>query len=367
MLNRLYQTILLFLLFLLFVSAASALETAKKPIFSVPFTVGAQFYDYQNYHQVPYLHGGIDLCAPAGSVVICPVSGQVEVNSYEIDAGNQPHRFVYKRKPFKQTFVSNTRYLEVTVTDSDKNTWMFRHIEPSSVPAEVFTAAENRGQIPAGTIIGRVARWILPVKPEPGLYHHIHLEIIASSGEYLNPADFIDTGKDYYPPTIQQIFLVDFDRNQAFAGTMHPVAAGKISIIAGLTDRMNRAAYLHGVYSAQVELLHFSENTQQWRQIKSYQAYRFDRLPIIGDRSQLAEVIYRDRIFYRGRPIQANGNDGPRFFLLNLTAGESKRGYHSYNGLDTRDLANGYYRVIVKVTDRAGNERSAEQDFIVRN
>lgn len=364
MLNRLLQTILLFLLL---ASSASGQDAEKKPIFSVPFTVGAQFYDYQNYHQVPYLHGGIDLCAPAGSEVICPVSGQVEVNSYEIDAGNQPHRFVYKRKPFKQTFVSNTRYLEVAVTDNARNTWMFRHIEPSSVPSEVFTAAEYRGLIPAGTIIGRVARWILPVKPEPGLYHHIHLEIIASSGEYLNPADFVATGKDYYPPTIQQIYLVDFGRNQSFIGSTQPVVTGKISIIAGLTDRMNRAAYLHGVYSAQVELLHFSENEKQWRQIKNYQAYRFDRLPIIGDRSQLASVIYRDRIFSQGRTVQANGNDGPRFFLLNLTAGESKRGYHSYNGLDTRDLANGYYRVIVKVADLAGNERSSQQDFIVRN
>jgi hypothetical protein len=336
-------------------------------IFKTSFSIGAQFYDYQNYQQIPYLHGGMDLCAPAGTEIFTPVSGTLSVNAYRIEAGNDPARFVYHRKNFHQGEVSDTRYLEVSIVDQDGNNWMFRHVDPMSVSDEIFMHAREKKAIEAGTCIGRIARWILPVKPEPSLYHHIHLEIVASSGHYLNPADFVATSRDYYPPSIAGIYLVSFDRDQAFSQYPHPIVKGKISIIAGLTDRMNKAAFLHSVYSAEVDLQSFSASENQWRIVKNYQAYRFDRLPIIGDRTQLAKVIYRDSIVVGQKRIFANGNDGPRFFLLNLTAGDIKRGYDSYNGLETRDLPNGFYRLQLKVSDRAGNEKTAFQDFIIKN
>lgn len=357
----------LLLIFFCLGMASNLFADGLPAIFKVPFTIGAQFYDYQNYQQVPYLHGGMDLCAPEGSEVMVPVSGLVSVNTYRITAGKEPHQFIYQRRPFKQTDVSDTRYLEVAVVDANGNNWMFRHIDPKSVPAEIFTLAQNRTPVASGTVIGRVAGWILPVKPEPALYHHIHLEIVAADGSYLNPADFVATSKDYYPPALQGIYLVSFDKDQAFTNYPHPVVRGKISIIAGVSDRMNRAAYQHSVYSAQVELLQFVKESQTWKKIRNYLAFKFDRLPIIGDRTRLSNVIYRDSIVVGQQRIFANGNDGPRFFLLNLTAGDTRRGYDSYNGLDTRDMANGFYRVSVKVTDRAGNEKSAFQDFLIKN
>lgn len=348
-------------------AAFSAQAKELPSIFKVPFTVGAQFYDYQNYQQIPYLHGGMDLCAPAGTEIFAPVSGKVTVNAYRIEASSTPARFVYHRRRFNRGEVSDTRYLEVSIFDKEGNNWMFRHVEPRSVSDEMFNLALTGKPIEVGTCIGRVARWILPVKPEPSLYNHIHLEIVASSGHYLNPADFVATSRDYYPPAITGIYFVSFDQDQAFSQYPHPVVKGKISIIAGVTDRMNKAAYLHSVYSVEVELQSFSAAENQWQLLKRYQAYRFDRLAIIGDRTQLAKAIYRDSIVVGQKRIFANGNDGPRFFLLNLTAGDIRRGYDSYNGLETRDLPNGFYRMQLKVSDRAGNEKTAFQDFVIKN
>jgi hypothetical protein len=68
-----------------------------------------------------------------------------------------------------------------------------------------------------------------------------------------------------------------------------------------------------------------------------------------------------------GRKLQANGSDGPRIFLLNLSAGNVKRGYDSFNCLDTRGLENGFYRLTVKAFDRAGNDKTSFQDFVIKN
>lgn len=355
------------------VAIHDAFQTKTQPknilpsIFKSPFSIGAQFYDYQNYHGIPYFHGGMDICAPAGTDVIAPISGLVRVSTYKIDAGAKPHRFSYLRKNFRLSDTSQTRYLEVSIKDEYANLWMFRHIDPKSVPSEVFKLAEKNIPIPVGTKIGEIAPWHLPIKPEPGNYHHIHLEILASDTSYLNPADFVSTGKDYYRPAIKGIFFLKHNSEEGFSGNPHPVVKGKIDLIAMVNDRMNSSSYKHSVYSASWKLEQIMDDNSLMPAIAKVNSYRFDRLPIKGERIQLSKVIFRDRMDLGGKKVLANGNNGPRIFLLNLTAGNVKGGYDSYNCLDTRSLVNGLYRCTIKICDRAGNEKKASQDFHISN
>jgi hypothetical protein len=205
------------------------------------------------------------------------------------------------------------------------------------------------------------------VLPEPALYDHIHLEIIASDGRYLNPADYVATNQDYYPPLIHKLFLVKHGSDQAFNGSLRPVVHGKIDVIAMVNDRMNRSAYQHAVFAAKYSLEKINDDESFNQVIEEQQAYKFSTLPFTGERIQLSKVIYRDQIYVNRRRFYANANDGPRIFLLNLTAGTVKKGYSASNCLDTRILEDGLYRLNVTVADQAGNTRQSSINFFIKN
>ncbi len=361
------QTILLATL-LCFALPITLFASERPAIYKVAFDVGAQFYDYQNYQNIPYFHGGLDLCAPAGTDVYTPVSGRVSVNDYKIDASASPHRFSYRRTTFRRGMTSNTRYLEVAVVDEKGNNWMFRHIDPGSVPAEIFAAAESGRPVVAGSKVGQVARWNQPVFPENRNYNHIHLEIIAPDGTYLNPAALVATVKDYYPPVIHNVYAAIHGSDEAAMldgnnRTLH----GKVDIIIGANDRMNRAAYQHAIYQAVWSLDRLNADGSATSQIPEQEVFRFDRLPFTGERVQFSLVIYRDSLRLGNGRVRANAADGPRFFLINLTSGTTASGYSASNHLDTTSLANGRYRLNIKVTDSAGNPRQKSVEFQIRN
>ncbi|OGK06005.1 MAG: hypothetical protein A2W80_00905 [Candidatus Riflebacteria bacterium GWC2_50_8] len=351
---------------ILFVSSAFA--GSLPAIYKVAFNVGAQFYDYQNYQNIPYFHGGLDLCAPAGTDVFTPVSGRVTVNDYKIVASANPHRFSYQRTTFRRGMTSNTRYLEVAVVDESGNSWMFRHIDPLSVPAEIFAAAGSGRAVAAGSKIGQVARWHQPVFPEKRNYDHIHLEIIGADGTYHNPAHFVATTKDFYPPVIHSIYAARHGSDEAAAlDDNNRTLSGKIDLVAGVNDRMNLAAYQHSIYIAAWSLDRLHNDGSTTNQLPEREVFKFDRLPFTGERIQLSTTIYRDSLRIGSGRIRSNGADGPRFFLVNLTSGTSSDGYSPDNQLDTTQLANGRYRLNLKVSDFAGNPRHKSVEFQIKN
>ncbi|PKL39409.1 MAG: hypothetical protein CVV41_21030 [Candidatus Riflebacteria bacterium HGW-Riflebacteria-1] len=354
--------------FLLFALPLAGAAAELPAIYKVAFDVGAQFYDYQNYQNIPYFHGGLDLCAPAGTEVFTPVAGRVSVSDYKIVASANPHRFSYQRTPFRRGMTSNTRYLEVSIVDANGYSWMFRHIDPGSVPAEVFAAAESGKSVTAGSKIGKVARWHQPVFPEKRNYDHIHLEIIGPDGAYCNPAAFTGTVKDYYPPVIHTVYAARHGTDDAVAlDANNRTLSGKINLVIGANDRMNRAAYQHAIYRAVWSLDRLGDNGSATSQIPEQEVFKFDRLPFTGERVQLSTVIYRDSLRVDTGRIRANGADGPRFFLIDLTSGTSSKGYAPTNHLDTTLLANGRYRLNISVSDLTANARQKSVEFQIKN
>jgi hypothetical protein len=360
---------LFFLALLLVALLPDAQASEKLPsIFTTAFFIGAHYSDYQNYHNVPYIHGGLDLCAPAGTDVSTPVSGIPAVSDYKITATLSPHRFAYSRRPFRSGETSSTRYLEVAITTPDKTVWMFRHIDTTSIPKAIFNAAEKKITVPAGTVIGRIGLWPYRVLPEKKSYDHVHLEIVASDGAFLDPARFIDCGKDYYPPLIHSVFAARHTTSEALLlDANNQTISGKTDLIISVDDRMNQSAYRHSVYRASWSLEALETDGSTSEVVSLHEALHFSTLPFKGDRTQLSTVIYRDYLATgRGR-IQANGNHGPRIFLLNLTSGKPPAKYSASNCLDTTELKNGKYRLRIVVADRAGNTREKTVEFRIKN
>lgn len=362
----------LFLFTCLFTSHNS-LEATELRIYEqeVPIKVGAHFYDYQNYHNIAYFHGGLDLVAPAGTKVYTPIEGRVEVLDYTINATLNPPSFVYKRKPFKKGTISNTRYLEVAITNETRQeTWMFRHINPSSIPDEIFTAAENNTIVKAGTKIGKVAAWIQPVLPEKPNYDHIHLEILDFDQNYINPGLHLNLGKDFYPPTIKELYVLDTNTNEAvpYSAIGSKAISGKIKLGLLANDRMNSSRYLHAMYKATWTIYRLNSNEEK-EEILSEKIFQFDKLPFKGDRTQLSKIIYYDSLKLKASSnrVRANGNDGPRIFLINLTCGSIEKGYSDESCLDTTKLDNGEYELMVEVEDFCSNKRSKSYKFNIFN
>lgn len=358
----------LFILLAPAVSSVCKAEDERPAIFKATFEVGGQFYDYQNYQNVPYFHGGLDLCAVAGTEVFTPVSGLVEVNDYKITASIEPHVFSYARRPVRQGESLQTRYLEVAITATDGKKWMFRHVEPSSIPAAIFRCIETKKPVEKGSLIGRVGGWLQPVLPEKRLFDHIHLEILDSDGNYQNPARFVKTTKDYYPPVLHNLFAVKHSTNEAFplkTGEINTIS-GDIDLVAAITDRMNRAAYQHSIYAASWSLQQIAADGTATT-IEQHQAFKFDTLPFKGERVQLSKVIYRENLSTKTGKIQANGNSGPRFFLVNITSGTVSGGYSADNCLQTEKYPSGLYRLNITIEDGAGNNRQQSYSIRIQN
>ncbi|HOY68672.1 MAG TPA: M23 family metallopeptidase [Candidatus Ozemobacteraceae bacterium] len=329
--------------------------------------VGAQFHDFQNYSKVPYLHGGADLRAPAGTPVYTPVSGTVTLSSYRIDASRSPLRFAYIRSPFRPEKEYTSKYIEACISTSDGTVWYFRHLDAASIPQAVISKAGRGIPVEAGERLGTIVGWSESVLPPTEKYDHIHLEILASDGTYLNPISLLELPPDRDAPVIQGIWAVPNEGSTAFDWPEHrPVVSGDIDIVIGITDTVTGSAYRHSPYLVRAGLRR-ENGSETAVLLPMADVFRFDTLPIHGDRTQLATVIYRESVRTAAGEILANGSGGPRYFLMTLTNGNPVLGYRPEYSLRTRDLADGVYILDVEASDLTGNTARRSFEFLVRN
>jgi hypothetical protein len=167
---------------------------------------------------------------------------------------------------------------------------------------------------------------------------------------------------------LHNLYAARHGSNEAFLlkNSNDNTLSGNIDLIAAVTDRMNRAAYQHAIYAAfwSLERLHQDGTTSP---VEQNEVFRFDTLPFKGERVQLSPIIYRDSISTSSGKIQANGNSGPRFFLVNLTSGSVSGGYSADHCLKTSNYPSGRYILNVEIQDFSGNSRKQSFKINIKN
>ncbi len=164
--------------------------------FNVSFTLGHAIQSYQNYSSgtsAAYFHHGIDIMAPNGTDVFNRSGGQV-VNVENYQPGND-------------------LYWEVAVKDPEGYIWQYHHIDKNTIPqaikdkfAEYQANPTSGGYIAPNTYIGDIVYWT--VTSFGKRFNHIHLNILAAGGAYVNGFEFHTPLNDTAAPLLQTIGLL---------------------------------------------------------------------------------------------------------------------------------------------------------------
>jgi len=175
-------------------------------------TVAQSFVQHQDFGG-QYYHGGCDLRAKNASVVLAPVRGKLEGGYYSYDRKPDGSKTKLWRpwdgKPYADL------YFELAVINEQGYRYELHHVDATTLPASTVKLL-NDGLNPslpppmveAGMEIGRVVRW-----PD-GIYHHIHFNIVAPNGLYMNPEYYTvrnNEAPDHVAPSIQGVYGVSAD------------------------------------------------------------------------------------------------------------------------------------------------------------
>jgi hypothetical protein len=164
-------------------------------IYAWPFdlnSIGWSIQSYQDYGGTPYFHHGIDMMKDWGTNVFNRSGGQViNIENY------QPGWDLY---------------WEVAILDPDGYIWQYHHIKMETIPQEIwnawydYQADPNTGYIEPNTYIGNIIEW--PVWSFGKQFNHIHLNILAAGGVYVNGFEFHVPLPDMVGPQIQSVGLL---------------------------------------------------------------------------------------------------------------------------------------------------------------
>jgi hypothetical protein len=165
-------------------------------VYAWPFaldSIGWSMQSYQDYGGTPYFHHGMDMMKVYGTDVYNRSGGQVvNVENY------QPGNYLY---------------WEVAVLDPDGYIWQYHHIDEPTIPdliyakfAEYQADPVSGGFIAPDTYIGDIVEW--PVWSFGKVFNHIHLNILAAGGVYVNGFEFHTVLPDLDGPEIQDIGLL---------------------------------------------------------------------------------------------------------------------------------------------------------------
>lgn len=164
-------------------------------VYTWPFdldSIGWTMQSYQNYGS-PYFHHGTDMMKMWGTDVFNRSGGQV-INIENYNPGID-------------------LYWEVAVLDPDGYIWQYHHVSEPTIPQYIWDKYNeyladpiNGGFISANTYIGDIIEW--PVYSFGKQFNHIHLNILAEGGVYVNSFEFHDPLPDTDFPEIQDVGLL---------------------------------------------------------------------------------------------------------------------------------------------------------------
>ena len=165
-------------------------------VYAWPFaldSIGWSMQSYQDYGGTPYFHHGMDMMKLNGTDVYNRSGGQViNIENYN------PGWYLY---------------WEVAVLDPDGYIWQYHHIHEPTIPQNIWDAWYEYqadpvygGFIDPDTYIGDIVEW--PVWSFYQYFNHIHLNILAAGGVYVNGFEFHDPLPDTEGPEIQAVGLL---------------------------------------------------------------------------------------------------------------------------------------------------------------
>jgi hypothetical protein len=147
-------------------------------VYAWPFaldSIGWSMQSYQDYGGSPYFHHGMDMMKVNGTNVFNRSGGQV-VNIENYRPGWN-------------------LYWEVAVLDPDGYIWQYHHIDELTIPQAIWDAFAAYqadpiigGFIDPDTYIGDIIEW--PVWSYGIQFNHIHLNILAAGGVFVNGFEF---------------------------------------------------------------------------------------------------------------------------------------------------------------------------------
>ena len=276
-------------------------------------SIGHSNASYQNYGGAPYFHHGIDVRGDAGTDVLSPVTGKV-VNIENYVAGDPA-------------------YWEIAIQDGDGYIWQFHHIDHDSIPQAIHDAFAQRSEIPVGTLIGKIFYWSVTTMGER--FHHIHINVLATGGVYINSFRFLAPLPDTQGPEMVAVVLVK--NGQRVSGNS---VSGDYQVYIEAKDLILHTKFIVPPYRVAYSVDGGAEHV----------VWQFDQLP--GGSS--AERYVSD------------------FFIPSLTCGDySCRKFGINLGFSQQGTVNfpaqaGPHTITVSVADFAGNRQSKQYQWEVR-
>lgn len=280
-------------------------QEARYPWPVEKFAIGLNFGAYQRYNEgESYFHPGLDILAPAGTVVRACLGGTVV--GLGTGAKNEPE------------------YWYVSIRDRRGYIWEYVHLKKESITVKVGDVVAARA------ILGRIYPW--PWRSLWGTYDHVHLQIRDKAGVYLNPLRLLAPMSDPDRPFISGIFLA-----QGGKRVFENAVSGPYTIILDASDLMG-SRFPVAPYRV------------SWRidgRLRPHKVWQFDTLPGKASESKRVHGLYWN----------SAGGYANRRSAMDL--GFSPMGPLRF------PQEPGEHRIVVTVEDFAGNAASQELSWTV--
>ena len=226
------------------------------------FSVMNTISTLQFYGDKAGFHHGLDLQASAGTKFFAPVGGVVDT------------RYYYR--------IQSPYTYEVSIQTEDGYLWQFHHLDPASIPPEIEALAQNGGTVEAGVLLGEIYD-----ASSLGIFPHVHINLIDSTGYYQNPWQFLPPPDDTQTPKIRGIYVIN--ENNQVVGEIEK--SGKYALIVDVIDTIPPSEIGQSVYALEVFICPYEDDNCAEPTLLS--SAKFDQLPGQNDFISGAEEVYQ--------------------------------------------------------------------------
>ncbi len=277
-----------------------------------------------------YLHGGIDVRAPARTPVLAVARGTV---------------WIYREGLFDN----------LVLTERNGDSWEYRHLGADLVPPEILRAMEEGTIVEVGSVLGEIGPWGLG-------YTHLHFNRRLADGTITDPLAELLPLADSTSPQVREIRLAPAESSSPFPLGISGVTtvSGAVDIICEVADTNDAVTrFVHPPQSARALLITEDGSAIELTRWDSFATSlpRPSTLPVPRYPRAGLGAYRRVGPLALENPIPIPG--AQRFWLV-ITSG-LRGGWRTINAPD------GLYRLRIVARDRSGNEGWGEIEIGIAN